>query len=157
MQREDSRLLGQSGPDAPGRVEASPVVARRLESDAMRSACLIAAGVFALFSYWQFNDLEEFGTRLWYGWALLYGATSGVSLFSARRLLPPAAYLSAAALAGLAAVWRSSEIAWQAGLLDNPTNPAGNETGGLLVVGLWLGFLAWRSRLGQPSAHLPAD
>ncbi|MFP6641471.1 MAG: transmembrane 220 family protein [Myxococcota bacterium] len=111
----------------------------------MRTACLMATALFALFSYWQFNDLEQYGTQLWLGWALLYAFVSAVSLFSAWQRLPRLLYWGAALLAGLAAALRSLEIEWSAGILNNPGNPAGNETGGLLVVALWLVFLGWNA------------
>lgn len=115
----------------------------------MRSACLLATAVFALFSYWQWNDLDQYGTGLWYGWAVAYGATAALSLASARKLLPPWLYAAGATLAFLTCVQRTSEIDWKAAIFNNPINPAGNEAGGLLVVGLWLGFLGWRSLIAH--------
>ena len=111
----------------------------------MRTACLMAAGLFALFSYWQFNDLEQYGTQLWLGWTLLYAFVSALSLFSAWQRLPRLLYWSAAIAIGLMAAFRSLEIDSTAGILNNPHNPAGNETGGLLLLALWLAFLGWRA------------
>ncbi len=111
----------------------------------MRTACLLAALAFALFSYWQFNDLGQYGTQLWLGWALLYAITSAISLASVWKRLPRLLYWSAAVPTALAAALRSLEIQWSAGILNNPGNPAGNETGGLLVVALWLAFLGWNA------------
>ncbi len=41
----------------------------------MQIACYLATAIFALFTYWQFNDLEQYGTRYSYGWVLAYGAS----------------------------------------------------------------------------------
>ena len=123
----------------------------------MRAACLAATGMFALFSYWQLNDLEQYGTRLWYGWLLAYGSTAALSLFSARRLLGPRVYWIASSVAALAAALRASQISWGAGILNNAQNPAGNEAGGLLVVALWLAFLGWRSGIAPAITGSESD
>ncbi|MEE3326731.1 MAG: transmembrane 220 family protein [Myxococcota bacterium] len=110
----------------------------------MRLACLFAAALFSLFSYWQLNDLEQYGTRLWSAWFLAYGATAAISAISAYRLMPVGLYLGAAALSAGVALFRLSQIDWNASLINNPTNPAGNEAGGLLLVAAWLFFLGTR-------------
>lgn len=110
----------------------------------MRIACYAATAVFGLFTYWQFNDLEEYGTELWYLWVLAYGAVALVSLISAQRPLPRTLYLTGAAVALIAALIRMTAIEWDSTILYNEANPAGNETGGLMVVAIWLALLAWR-------------
>ena len=115
----------------------------------MRIACCIAVAVFGLFSYWQLNDLEQYGTRLWYAWVLAYAAVALVSLVSIRTALPRLVYASGAALALVAGLIRLTDIEWQKQIFYNETNPAGNETGGLLVVACWLAVLAWRVGAGS--------
>ncbi len=110
----------------------------------MQLACYLAAALFSLFSYLQFNDLEQYGTQLWYGWVLVYGATALVALLSARRVLPRPLYIGSAACAFVAAAVRLTSVDWNASIFYNEANPAGNEAGGLVVVGLWFAFLALR-------------
>ena len=83
------------------------------------------------------------GTRLWPGWVLTYGSVAAVSALSALRRLPAALYAAGSAVAVTAALVRARGIDWTGPILYNESNPAGNETGGLLVVGLWLAALAW--------------
>jgi hypothetical protein len=110
----------------------------------MRIACWIATAVFCLFSYWQFNDLDQYGTNLWWMWVLVYFGTALISLASSFRPVPTSLYFGAAAIALIATVVRFLDIDWSGPLLFDETNPAANETGGLLIVCLWLGFLGWR-------------
>ncbi len=117
----------------------------------MPIACYLAAAIFSLFTYWQFNDLEQYGTRFWYAWVLAYGATALVALLSARRALPRPLYIGSAACAFVAAAIRFTSIDWNARIFYNETNPAGNETGGLVIVGFWFALLALR--LGGGSAR----
>jgi hypothetical protein len=107
-------------------------------------ACYLAAAIFSLFTYWQFNDLEQYGTQFWYAWVLAYGATALIALLSARRDLPRPLYIGSAACAFVAAAIRFTSIDWNAKIFYNETNPAGNETGGLMIVGFWFAFLALR-------------
>ena len=79
---------------------------------------------------------------------LVYGATSLVSALSAWRLLPSGLYSLAAAAALIAGLARASAVDWGEGIFNNPSNPAGNEAGGLAIVASWLAFLAWRARPG---------
>ncbi len=111
----------------------------------MRFLCLVATAVFAVFTYWQFNDLEQYGTRLWLGWVFAYGSVAVASAVSWRLLLPWSLYGAGAVAAALAAAIRMTDIEWDGPILYNPTNPAGNETGGLLIVAVWLTILAYRA------------
>lgn len=111
----------------------------------MRTLCLVATAVFAVFTYWQFNDLEQYGTRLWLGWVFAYGSVAVVSAVSWRRPLPRSLYGAGAVAAALAAAIRMTDIVWDGPILYNESNPAGNETGGLLIVGVWLTLLAYRA------------
>ena len=120
----------------------------------MRIACLLAAAVFCLFTYWQLNDLEQYGTRLWYGWVLAYGAVAVISLVSAQRPLPAPGLLAGAGLALVASLIRATAIEWDAKIFYNESNPAGNETGGLMIVAIWLGFLCWKRKAPMPAEGL---
>ena len=120
-------------------------------------ACYLATAVFCVFSYLQLNDLDQYGTQLWYGWVLVYAATALVALISALRVLPRPLYIGSAGCALLAAAIRSTSIDWDAGILYNEANPAGNETFGLLIVGLWFTFLALRRLASQPAATSSAQ
>ena len=110
----------------------------------MKVLCFIATSVFALFCYWQFNDLQQYGTQLWYFWVIGYGGVALTSLYSAWRPLPTALYLSGSAVALAGALMRFGDIQWDQTVFYNETNPAGNETGGLAIVALWLLFLGWK-------------
>lgn len=108
----------------------------------MRAACLVATALFTFFAYLQLNDLEQYGTRFWAGWLLAYACVAAVSAVSAARALPRAVYLAGALVAAVAAVIRSRDIEWAGPILRNETNPAGNETTGLLLAAIWLALLA---------------
>jgi hypothetical protein len=110
----------------------------------MRIACWIATAVFCLFSYWQLNDLDQYGTALWWVWVLVYLVTALVSLASSFQPLSTKLYLGAAALAFFAAGIRITDVDWSGPILFDETNPAANESGGLLVICVWFGFIAWR-------------
>jgi hypothetical protein len=122
---------------------ALAVAALRCYPRPMRATCLFAASVFSLFTYWQLNDLEQYGTRLWYGWVLIYGLVALISLVSWWRPLPRLLYVGGAGTALLGAAIRLPAIQWSSTIFYNESNPAGNETGGLLVVAIWLALLAW--------------
>ena len=114
----------------------------------MRFACLTATVVFTVFTYWQFNDLEQYGTRLWLGWVFTYGSVAVASAaFAIPRIrpLPWGVYASGAIAAAFAAAILMTDIDWEGPILYNPSNPAGNEAGGLLIVFIWLAFLASRA------------
>jgi len=117
----------------------------------MRIACVLATAVFSLFTYWQLNDYEQYGTQLWWCWVLAYGAVALASAWSVWRYLPTRVYLVGGAAAAIAAAVRVTAIDWSGRILYNETNPAGNETGGLLIVALWLGILAWRAAVASRS------
>ncbi|MEM6910924.1 MAG: transmembrane 220 family protein [Verrucomicrobiota bacterium] len=102
--------------------------------------------VFIGFACLQFNDLEQYGSRGWYGWILFYGLVALASFLSLWRPFPPLAYRLAAfgSLAG--ALFRATQIEPAKTVFTNQTNPAGNEAGGLLLAALWLAWLAGVAR-----------
>ena len=111
----------------------------------MRYVCLVMAAIFALFTYFQFNDLTQYNTKLWYFWVIAYALCTLISLVSWRKALPRAVYTSVAVIALIAGLIRFQAIDWDHKILYNPNNPSGNETGGLLIIAIWFGILAWRS------------
>lgn len=111
-----------------------------------RTTCLLAAAVFSLFTYWQFNDLDQYGTEWWEGWVMLYGLVALASLVTAFRPLPFFVYVVASLALFVAAVVRILDIEWEKGVFFNEANPAGNESGGFLVTAVWLGWMAFRVR-----------
>lgn len=116
----------------------------------MKVACIIAALLFSLFAYWQFNDRPQYGTEFWQGWVLLYVFTAVVSLVTAFRDIPRWIYIALAAGTLANGIYRFTAIEWEKTVLFNEGNPAGNEAGGLFIVCLWAGFLWWKApQLGK--------
>lgn len=110
----------------------------------MRYACLGMAAVFVLFTYWQFNDLEQYQTQLWQGWVVTYVLCVIVSLVSYWKAMPRWFYRSVAIIVLACATFWSLGIEWEKTVLFNKNNPSGNETGGLFIIAIWFGILAWR-------------
>jgi len=110
----------------------------------MRTTCFVVFALFALFTYFQFNDLDQYETRLWFLWVALYAITSGFSLVSAFYPLPRLIYSSLAFITIMGSVYRAFDISSGQPVFYNENNPAGNEAGGLMLVGLWFAFLAWK-------------
>ncbi len=118
---------------------------------AMRCVCLIMVAVFIQFTYWQFNDLTQYNTELWYCWVIAYALCCAISLVSFWKALPRKLYLAISVVGLVAGLIRFNSIEWDHKILYNPDNPAGNETGGLLIIAIWFGLLAWRhASLGCP-------
>ena len=113
----------------------------------MKVTCAIAAILFALFAYWQLNDASQYHTADWgvVTWILTYALTAVTSLVTIFRPFSRGVYLGAALVALAIAVYRFSAIQWAGKILYNEDNPAGNESGGLVIVSLWMGFLAWKA------------
>ncbi|MEM7356576.1 MAG: transmembrane 220 family protein [Acidobacteriota bacterium] len=110
----------------------------------MQRACLFATAVFGLFAVLQLNDREQYGTEGWYAWFLAYAAVAVISLGSWRRPLPRAFYLAATVVTLVAVGLRARAIEWGSSLFYNESNPAANESAGLLIVAVWLAVLAWK-------------
>ena len=109
------------------------------------------AAVFVQFTYWQFNDLTQYNTELWYCWVAVYGLCVIVSLVNLCKALPRMFYMVVSVIGLIAGLIRFRSIEWDHKILYNPDNPAGNETGGLFIIAIWFGILAWRHRsLGCP-------
>jgi hypothetical protein len=103
-------------------------------------------GLFVLFTYWQFNDLEQYETEWWQGWVLTYALCSVVSLVSWWKALPRWFYLSVSIVTLAVAAYWSLGIEWHKTVLYNETNPSGNESGGLFIIAVWFGVLACKHK-----------
>ena len=112
----------------------------------MRCACLVMGILFVLFTYWQFNDLEQYDTEWWQGWVLTYALCSIISLVTWAKALPRWFYFSISMVALGVAVYWSLGIEWHKTVLYNETNPSGNESGGLIIIGVWFAVLAWQQK-----------
>ncbi len=108
--------------------------------------------LFAMFSSLQANDDSQYGTSLWLtdSWLLGYGILSFICLYNTIRPLPPKVFLTLASITFALALFRGSQIDWSQPLFCfiapeefAKRNPAGNETGGLIIMTLWLLLLFW--------------
>jgi len=120
----------------------------------MNIACAVAAVLFGLFTFLQFNDGSQYKTTDGgvVGWVSLYSLTALISLLTIFRPLPRMVYLAAALLIGALGLLRVTAIQWIDTILYNESNPAGNESGGLFIVALWIGFLAWKNPVSRLSS-----
>ena len=107
--------------------------------------------LFALFSSVQANDVSQYGTSGWLTdtWLIGYGILSLVCLYNTLRPLPAKTFLFLSGITFCLALFRGSQIDWEKPLFcfTAPAefaerNPAGNETGGLIVITIWL-LLLW--------------
>ena len=120
-----------------------------------RTLSVIGFILFALFSSAQANDVSQYGTAAWLTdtWLIGYGALSLICLYNALRPLPAKTFLALAAVTFALALLRGSQIDWEKPLFCFTApkefaerNPAGNETGGLIVMTLWLLTLWWANK-----------
>ena len=108
--------------------------------------------LFAMFSSLQANDVSQYGTALWLTdtWLVGYAILAFICLYNAIRPLPPRAFLILAGVTFALALFRGSQIDWSQPLFCfiapeefAKRYPAGNETGGLIIMTLWLLLLFW--------------
>lgn len=113
--------------------------------------------LFAMFSSLQANDVGQYGTAQWltYGWLIGYGILAFLCLYNAIRPLSPRVFLALAGVTFALALFRGSQIDWSQPLFCfiapeefAKRNPAGNETGGLAIMTLWLLLVWWASKRG---------
>jgi len=105
--------------------------------------------MFSFFSYWQLNDLGQYGTEWWQGWLLTYALTAVLCLASCFIKFSRWVYFVGAGLAIVHAILRATAIQFEKTILYNPSNPAGNETGGLIIVCLWLVGIALMTKVAK--------
>lgn len=104
-------------------------------------SCIFGFLVFSLFTYWQLNDATQYKTEqvLCLLWVTSYASIALLSLICAFRKLPNKAFLLLALVPFVIALFRFTYIDWNYdNVLYNPDNPAANETGGLIIMALWL-------------------
>ena len=122
----------------------------------MRIACYILTVLFALFAFWQINDATQYGNHDNWFWLLLYAATAVISFLYARRPLPLALLTAGIGFSIGACLFRLQDAVGNFDLMGifrataipekmTVATQQPNEAGGLLVVALWLGILAWHS------------
>ena len=104
-------------------------------------SCIFGFLIFSLFTYWQLNDATQYHTDkiLCFLWVASYAAIALLSLVCAFRNLPNKVFWISAAVPFVIALFRFSYIDWSYdNVLYNPDNPAANETGGLIIMAIWL-------------------
>lgn len=97
--------------------------------------------IFSLFAYWQINDMEQYGTArtITILWFVSYTCIALLSLISAIYPFPKKLFWITASIPFIIALFRYTYIDWSYdNVLYNPSNPAANETGGLIAMTLWL-------------------
>lgn len=109
---------------------------------ASKIICVVAVVLFGLFTFLQFNDLSQYGTEFWQGWVIFYAIAAAAALVAFFKHLPVWVYVVGAVGALAAAIYRSTSIEWGSQVFYNEANPAGNETGGLVIVAIWFVYLA---------------
>lgn len=129
----------------------------------MRTACYIATAIFLLFTYWQINDATQYGNHDNWFWLLIYGATAAVTFAHTRLPLPRWALAAGSGFALGSCLFRMQDAVgnfdWSSLLRAtavpsqmNATIQQPNESGGLLIVAVWLAILAWKN---SPPAAKP--
>ena len=117
-------------------------------STAMRTSCLLAAGVFGLSAGVQWNDPDPAV------WIAAYGAGGVISAWAAfGRFWPRTTGLFCAAIAIWCATLAPSllgapEAAFTSVRMQSASHEAPREAIGLAILAGWMGFLAWRGRRG---------
>lgn len=103
--------------------------------------------LFAMFSSLQGNDVGQYGTAQWltYAWIIGYGALAFICLYNALHPIKPRVFQILAGVTFALALFRASQIDWNQPLFCfiapeefAKRYPAGNETGGLIIMTLWL-------------------
>ncbi len=111
--------------------------------------------LFSMFSTLQGNDVGQYGTAQWltYAWLIGYALLAFLCLFNALRPLPPRVFITLAGVTFALALFRASQIDWSQPLFCFTApkefadrNPAGNETGGLVIMTLWLLLVWWANK-----------
>ncbi len=111
--------------------------------------------LFSMFSSLQANDVSQYGTSGWLTdtWLMGYAALAFICLYNAIRPLPAKTFLALAGVTLALAIFRGSQINWDSPIFCFTApkefaerNPAGNETGGLIIMTIWLLLLFWHNK-----------
>ncbi len=112
---------------------------------------LLGFGLFSMFSSLQGNDVTQYGTAKWltYGWIVGYAILAILCFYNCFRRLPSRVFLALSILTFGLAVFRATQIDFSQPIFCfiapeefAKRYPAGNETGGLIIMTLWL-LLMW--------------
>ena len=121
------------------------------KSNARSIISLIGFILFGLFSYLQANDIVQYGTAGWLTitWLVGYGLLSILCLINFFRPFPSRYIAYTAVTTFVLAIFRGTQIDFSQPLFCfiapeefAKRNPAGNETGGLVIVTIWI-MLIW--------------
>jgi len=111
--------------------------------------------LFSMFSSLQGNDVMQYGTAQWLtiAWLVGYAILAFICLYNAIKPFPAKLFLYLAVITFSLAIYRGSQINWNEPLFCfvapeevEKRNPAGNETGGLVIMTLWLLLVFWANR-----------
>jgi len=117
--------------------------------------------LFGMFSSLQTNDVTQYGTAVWLmdAWLIGYAILAILCFYNAFRPLPSRYFLALSILTFGMAVIRATQIDWSQPLFCfiapeefAKRNPAGNETGGLVIVTLWLVLMWFVNRKNERAA-----
>ena len=137
--------------------QASEKISRPSKGKVITQRILSGLGflLFAVFASVQTNDVSQYGTAGWLTdtWLIGYSILSIFCLYNALRPLPSKIFLVLAIITFTLAIFRGSQINWNNPLLCITApkdfaerNPAGNETGGLIIITIWLLLLCWSNK-----------
>lgn len=116
--------------------------------------------LFGMFSSLQANDVKQYGTANWLTitWLIGYATLSLICLYNALRTQPSRYFLALSILTFGLAVFRATQIKWDEPLFCfiapeefAKRYPAGNETGGLIIMTLWLILIWFTNRRNERS------
>lgn len=113
---------------------------------------VVGAVLFGLFTSVQFNDVTQYDTAQWLTicWVIGYAIMTVLCIAALlKKPLPSKGFLYLALFVYALAIFRFTHIDWNEPLFcilspegDTKGNPAGNETGGLLILAIYL-TLMW--------------
>ncbi len=121
---------------------------------------ILGAAIFAAFASLQTNDVTQYHTANWLQqtWLFGYAVLTLLFLLNAFKPLPYKVFYTLGFIALALTIFRGSQIRWDLPLIcflspDDPAyqNPAGNETGGLLIVTAWSFLVACFTKKSQTS------
>jgi hypothetical protein len=128
----------------------------------MKIASYIIAPLLLLFTYWQINDATQYNNHDNWFWIIYYAAAAAITFLNVVRPLPFSFFCGAIGFSLGACLFRLQDAVGNfdfAGIFRatavpaqmNATTQQPNEAGGLLLVAVWLGVLAWNATRKTPS------
>mgnify|MGYP000159156064 CR=1 FL=1 len=119
---------------------------------------ILGAALFVAFASLQTNDVTQYHTASWLQqtWLLGYAVLALLFLYNAFKHVPAKTFYVLGVITLALTLFRGSQINWDLPLFcvlspDDPAyqNPAGNETGGLLIVTAWTFLVAYFTKNSQ--------